>query len=134
MCSGGRDGISKGLRLPRLGAAGAEILPSQHRCSACGVRSRLVGMGFQPKSSDYRADLCLTLDTAQSTCQEGLRGLCPSSMGPGHFRRTQQVCESLSRVQLFVTRGLSPARPLCPWGSLGSNTGVGCHFLLQGSS
>ena len=22
-------------------------------------------------------------------------------------------------------------RPLCPWGSPGQNTGVGCHFLLQ---
>ena len=22
-------------------------------------------------------------------------------------------------------------RILCPWGSLGKNTGVGCHFLLQ---
>ena len=28
--------------------------------------------------------------------------------------------------------GLEPARPLCPWDSLGKNTGVGCHFLLQG--
>ena len=34
------------------------------------------------------------------------------------------VC-MLSRVQLF------PARLLCPWGSPGKNTGVGCHFLLQ---
>ena len=24
------------------------------------------------------------------------------------------------------------ARLLCPWDSLGKNTGVGCHFLLQG--
>ena len=36
------------------------------------------------------------------------------------------VC-MLSCVQLF------PARLLCPWGSPGKNTGVGCHFLLQGS-
>ena len=28
--------------------------------------------------------------------------------------------------------GLWPARPLCPWDSPGKNTGVGCHFLLQG--
>ena len=28
--------------------------------------------------------------------------------------------------------GLLPTRPLCPWNSLGKNTGVGCHFLLQG--
>ena len=28
--------------------------------------------------------------------------------------------------------GLQPARLLCPWDSLGRNTGVGCHALLQG--
>ena len=30
------------------------------------------------------------------------------------------------------SHGLQPARLLCPWDSLGQNTGVGCHFLLQG--
>ena len=25
-----------------------------------------------------------------------------------------------------------PTRPLCPWDSPDKNTGVGCHFLLQG--
>ena len=29
--------------------------------------------------------------------------------------------------------GLKPTRLLCPWDSLGKNTGVGCHFLLQTS-
>ena len=28
--------------------------------------------------------------------------------------------------------GLQPATLLCPWDSPGKNTGVGCHFLLQG--
>ena len=28
--------------------------------------------------------------------------------------------------------GLQPVRLLCPWNSPGKNTGVGCHFLLQG--
>ena len=28
--------------------------------------------------------------------------------------------------------GLYPARRLCPWSSPSKNTGVGCHFLLQG--
>ena len=28
--------------------------------------------------------------------------------------------------------GLYPARLLCPWDSPGNNTGVGCHFFLQG--
>ena len=30
------------------------------------------------------------------------------------------------------SHGLQPARILCPWDSPGRNTGVGCHFLLQG--
>ena len=29
---------------------------------------------------------------------------------------------------------MQPARLLCPWDSPGKNTGVGCHFLLRGSS
>ena len=28
--------------------------------------------------------------------------------------------------------GLWPSRLLCPWDSPGKNTGVGCHFRLQG--
>ena len=28
---------------------------------------------------------------------------------------------------------LQPPRFLCPWNFPGKNTGVGCHFLLQGS-
>ena len=28
--------------------------------------------------------------------------------------------------------GLQPSRILCPWDFPGKNTGVGCHFLLQG--
>ena len=34
----------------------------------------------------------------------------------------------LSHVRLFVTLGII----LCPWGSPGKNTGVGCQALLQG--
>ena len=30
-------------------------------------------------------------------------------------------------------RGLKPSRLLCPWDSPGRNTGVDCHFLLQGN-
>ena len=41
------------------------------------------------------------------------------------------VCgQSLSPVGLFVT--LWATRLLCLWDSPGKNTGVGCHFLLQG--
>ena len=43
---------------------------------------------------------------------------------------------SLHAVTSIVSHTLylwtTPARPLCPWDSPGKNTGVGCHFLLQG--
>ena len=42
---------------------------------------------------------------------------------------------SCSDAQLCLTlrdHGLQPAGLLCPWDSPGKNTGVGCHFLLQG--
>ena len=43
-------------------------------------------------------------------------------------------CQLFSCAWLFVIRyGLYPARLLCPWNSLGKNTGVGCHSLLQGT-
>ena len=35
-------------------------------------------------------------------------------------------------VHLQLEHGLWPSRLLCPWDSLGKNTGVDCHFLLQG--
>ena len=33
---------------------------------------------------------------------------------------------------LLWPQGLSSTRLLCPWDFPGKNTGVGCHFLLQG--
>ena len=69
---------------------------------------------------------------------EGILALCQLEM------RRLQVWRSLSAhfacvcaksLQLCLTLwpyGLWPARLLCPWGSPGKNTGVGCHPLLQG--
>ena len=38
-----------------------------------------------------------------------------------------------NHVQPFaIPWTIQPARLLCPWGFPGINTGVGCHFLLQG--
>ena len=39
-------------------------------------------------------------------------------------------CSGVSRS--LQPHGLQPARLVCPWDSPGNNTGVGCHFLLQG--
>ena len=41
------------------------------------------------------------------------------------------VVQSLSCVRLFVTPW-TVAHQAHPWTSPGKNTGVGCHFLLQG--
>ena len=50
------------------------------------------------------------------------RGACPGARA-----------QSLSCVQSLRPYGLKPARLLlCPWDFPGKNTGVGCHFLLQG--
>ena len=38
----------------------------------------------------------------------------------------------VSRVWLFVTPWTVPSRLFHPWDFPGKNTGVGCHFLLQG--
>ena len=40
--------------------------------------------------------------------------------------------KSLSCVWLFATLWTVVQQPFCPWGFPGKNTGVGCHFLLQG--
>ena len=39
-------------------------------------------------------------------------------------------CSNMS--DSLQARGLGPARLLCPWDYPSNNTGVGCHFLLQG--
>ena len=41
-------------------------------------------------------------------------------------------CQSLGHVQLFVTLWTIAHLASHPWNSPGKNTGVGCHFILQG--
>ena len=50
-------------------------------------------------------------------------------------KTTQDCCWYCLVAQSCLTlwlHGVWPARLLCPWDSPGKNTGVGCHFLLQG--
>ena len=43
------------------------------------------------------------------------------------------VVSCFSHIQFFATPWtIQPARLRCPWESPGKNTGLGCHFLLQG--
>ena len=58
-------------------------------------------------------------------------GTRPCSSLPLHRACAQCMCV-LSRVWLFATHGPLLDRFLRPWDSPGKNTGVGCHFLLQG--
>ena len=46
------------------------------------------------------------------------------------FMRTFSVAQSCPT--LLQPHGLQPTRLFCPWNFPGKNTGVGCHFLLQG--
>ena len=58
-----------------------------------------------------------------------------SAITPSYGNFIFSLSESVSL--LVVSNSLRPhelwpARFLCPWNSPGKNTGVGCHFLLQG--
>ena len=57
-------------------------------------------------------------------------------MGSGYIGNIyvhQQVVFSLSVMSdSWPPHGMWPSRLLCPWHSPGKNTGMGCHFLLQG--
>ena len=50
---------------------------------------------------------------------------------PRYKGRSKSVICSIVSDPLWPC-GLQPSRLLCPWDSLGKNTGVGCHSLLQG--
>ena len=43
-----------------------------------------------------------------------------------------RALRTVIRYQLFCDPRTIPARLLCPWDFLGTNTGVACRFLLQG--
>ena len=50
-------------------------------------------------------------------------------------RKSLDLFKSISRSvasHSLRLHGPQPAMLLCPWNSLGKNTGVDCHFLLQG--
>ena len=55
---------------------------------------------------------------------------------PGKINKTAIKCSAQFSCSVMSDslrpHGLQPARLLCPWDSLGKNTGVGCRFLLQG--
>ena len=63
------------------------------------------------------------------------RGVAAHLLRSKTLVRSTAVC-LLSRSVMSNSlwpHGLQPSRLLCPWDSPGQNTGVGCHFLLQGN-
>ena len=47
-----------------------------------------------------------------------------------NYLKGMNTCSVMS--DSLPLHGLYPVRLLCPWDFPGKNTGVGCHFLLQG--
>ena len=73
----------------------------------------------------------------QSTCESHRLPTCKMCQCLDMFYLISSVCacvQSLSCVRFFATPWdyVGKDKLLCPWGYLGKNTGVGCHFLLQG--
>ena len=58
----------------------------------------------------------------------------PDFVSMGHLLDTNCCLVAKSCLTLLWPHGLQPAKLLCPWDFPGKNTGVGCHFLLQGIS
>ena len=54
----------------------------------------------------------------------------PGTNAASFIRRVSVIASGVS--DSLQPHGLWPARLLCPWDSPGKNTGVCCHFLLQG--
>ena len=50
-----------------------------------------------------------------------------------HFKtESQQDCNKKQELTWTELQSTAATRLLCPWNSPGKNTGVSCHFLLQG--
>ena len=71
--------------------------------------------------------------TADGDCSHEIKGcLLPERKAMTNLAAC--CCQVASVVSNSVRpHGLQPTRLLRPWDSPGKNTGVGCHFLLQGN-
>ena len=115
--------------------------------------------GVNFKNDWMRKNILQVICTIISPMTENLmeaKLLKPSDSGPCHSVETESFsCLPrgtfgkwvsgyiifYKKIQGLSTNNISPTCPIilltklfCPWDSPGKNTGVGCHFLLQGSS
>ena len=81
-----------------------------------------------------RVQLCVTPQTAAHQAPLS-RGFSRQEYWSGLLLlQCMHACKVTSVLSDSVRPyGQQPTRLLCPQDSLGKNTGVGCHFLLQGS-
>ena len=79
---------------------------------------------------------CRKLQNVKAVCWAPyFQILHPFSTSLWWWIMTMHACSVVQSCQTFLRAlRLSPARLLSPWNSPGKNTGVDCHFLIQGIS
>ena len=95
-----------------------------------GHRTQILLSGISHPAQPLSLYLPPPLPTAFGKQHSQVDCLAKSSV---HLQQWGCACvpSSFSRVRHFATPW-TVARLLCPWNFPGKNTGVGCHFLLQG--
>ena len=98
------------------------------------LQARILGRLAMPSSRDCP-------DSGIEPVSPALAGGFFTTEPPGKPREAQgstaaaakslQSCPTLCDAMNVRPYGQQPTRPLCPQDSLGKNTGVGCHCLLQ---
>ena len=105
----------------------------QQPCSSC--QSTAVASPRVPTGQPTWPAQCV--NKSASTARGALKSTLPGKplgavLAPScHHLESESVSCSVVFNPLWL-HVLEPARLLCPWNSSGKNTGVGCHFLLQG--
>ena len=91
------------------------------------ITQRSTALGFWPALQAFTKGL-MTEVTVRSLLQHS------DYLRLSHFCCWKDECACSCAVMPDSVRphGLQPTRLLCPWDSPGKNTGVGCHFLLNG--
>ena len=85
---------------------------------------------LKPESTYMRTEFLSNSTELHSLCGVQRLGYC-NMVYPVKVLFVFVVSHSV-RTNCLQPHGLQPSRLLCPWNSPGKNTGVGCHFLLQG--